>query len=191
MQKPLIIFIMGKAQSGKDTIAEIIAEKIEYGYKNNYYEVITLAFADTLKNVCKRNHGFHNKYRDRDILIEIGDLMRRQDPSVFIKPVSHFIDIYKKLNYKVFIITDMRFENEYNSLLEMQDAIPFVIKVQSLYEHKNITAFAKSHPTENLEFIPDYNIVLPLLTQKEMTKIEKIIEEVVFDILNKYLLEQS
>jgi hypothetical protein len=180
---------MGKAQAGKDLIAEIIKEIIESGYKNHYFDTINMAFADSLKNLCKRNHGYQNKIENRDTLIEIGDDMRSIDMDVFVKPVRHFLEIYHKMGYKVFIITDMRYPNEYYSLISELDSIPFVIRIQSIYEHKNLTAFARSHPTENIEFLPDYNIILKPINKETLSEVKKDIEEVLFDILDRYLIE--
>lgn len=187
--KPLVIFIMGKAQSGKDTLAKIMIEKIQSGYKNHSFDVINMAFADALKDICRRNHNYEDKLEDRDILIEIGDDMRSIDQDVFVKPVAQFLEIYHKLGYNVFIITDMRYQNEYYSLVSMLNVLPFVIKVQSIYEHKNITAFAKSHPTENIEFSPDYSIILKPINNNSILEIEEEVGNIIYEILDKYLDE--
>lgn len=185
MEKPLVIFLMGKAQSGKDTLADIMTEEIEYRYSGNY-PVASLAFADTLKNLCARNHGYLDKKEHRDVLINIGDEMRRIDRDAFVKPVAYYINIYREMGYKVFIITDLRYENEYESLIKLVDCVPFTIRVQGVYEHKNISIFAKNHPTENLNFTPDYNIVLPPLNKDTAIQAEKEILQILQNIFDRY-----
>jgi hypothetical protein len=189
MKKPLVIFLMGKAQSGKDTLADILIEEIEYGYKDQHLTTINLAFADALKDICGRNHGYHDKIQGRDILIKIGDDMRAIDKDAFVTPVLHFLKLYHAMGIQSFVISDMRYENEYKTMVDNYEMVPFVIRVQSVYEHQNVSVFAKTHPTENLEFTPDYNIVLPPLSKETMAEAEKEILDILHNILDRYFSE--
>ncbi len=189
MNKQLVILLMGRAQSGKDTLADIIKEEIEYGPMGLKESVAILAFADTLKNMCARNHEYINKESDRDVLIAIGDEMRNIDLNAFSKPVGHFIDIYQQLGYRVNIITDLRFINEFDYICEKSNVIPFVIKVQGIYEHKNVSIFAKNHPTENLDFTPDYTFVLPFLDKETEPKVREEVRSVLESIFDRFYYE--
>jgi phosphomevalonate kinase len=114
-----IIFISGYARSGKDTVANTIIDL--YG-KNR---CVQLAFADTIKEMASNIYQlnikfFHYPYKDqyipqiygtpRDLLIQLGYSKRNQDPFYWAKIVGTKI---KNQPGKIYIISDMRYQNEY------------------------------------------------------------------------------
>lgn len=105
-----VIFTMsGKAGCGKDTIAEMI----KIYCKSINLEPFSLAFADQLKDHCRRNFGYVDKEKDRHILQEFGQKIRDLEPDFWALQVYHTIDRLKDM-FDVFVITDCRYENEKN-----------------------------------------------------------------------------
>lgn len=104
------IAIMGKAGSGKDTIADYMVEK--YGYKK-------VSFAMGLKNVA--TGLYFMKGKDRKLLQDLGTALRSVRKSVFIDYTLSKVE-------ENTVISDLRFEDEYRRLTEEGF---FIIKVEA------------------------------------------------------------
>ena len=108
----LILFISGKANSGKDTIAKMIKKQLFQEDKN----VLIIHYADYLKFICKEYFGWNGEKDDigRTILQRIGtDEGRNVNPDVWVNVVREFIKTFGR-EYDVIIIPDTRFKNEIN-----------------------------------------------------------------------------
>jgi len=127
-----IIALTGAKGSGKDTVATLIKSKFE--------NVETIAFADPIKKVIQNIFGLDNRnnkeYDDfkrttltfdlpssrmaaahgRHVVREIGMLMRYYDSKQFTEYVKEQI---AQQPHKIWIITDLRFDNEYTVLKRM------------------------------------------------------------------------
>lgn len=105
-----IITISGHAKNGKDTIANILKEKLESRNK----KVLIIHFADYLKFVCEKYFGWDGKKdeRGRTILQEVGtDIVRKRDQYFWVDIVCRLINVLSN-DFDFFIIPDCRFENE-------------------------------------------------------------------------------
>jgi len=146
-----IIALTGPKGSGKDTVADIIV--------NRYQHVTRVAFADPIKTVvqhifkldktnndqydrikrsrieiCGGNHETTWKNVDgRHVVREIGMIMRSYDPSQFTKYVSDQIDKALKSS-KIFVVTDLRFDNEYIMLKEYGAEIIKILRPEYHYD---------------------------------------------------------
>lgn len=123
-----LVGITGRKRSGKDTIGKYLAEN--YGF-------IQLAYADTLKEVCKIVFGLSDeqlygnkeketvdeywKHTPREILQKVGtELFRNTLPKelnniekdIWIRSIEKTIMNYIKDGHNKFVITDVRFQNE-------------------------------------------------------------------------------
>ena len=118
----MIILLVGKPSSGKDTFAQYLVDK--YGF-------IRLSFADKLKEEVSTNLNIPlNYFYDRDLkdtfidtlgcipcslLIQYANKKRSVDPEYFIKKIN----INNNKNY---VISDCRFKNElhyYNNAISI------------------------------------------------------------------------
>lgn len=142
-----IIMISGGINSGKDTVYQILKEKFDYGLINKKFAYNVKLFASLLLNVdvekfeerefkdsllpkewlttLKHNYlGFDIKnvnYTVRDMLVIIGDGMRKiLHPDCW--AISLFNE-YKDISYGKWVITDFRYNNEYQMALKYTDRI--------------------------------------------------------------------
>lgn len=101
-----VILISGKAQHGKDSIAEIIKRKLP--------DVLRVNFGDRVKDVCSRYFGW-NGIKDengRQILQRVGtNLIRYRNPYFWVNSVKDLIEVLV-FEFKYFVIADCRFVNE-------------------------------------------------------------------------------
>ena len=107
----IVFTLTGKANCGKDTVAKMISDYLhELGR-----ETFSLAYADYLKALATRNFGYddNNKEAGRHILQEFGTKVRSVEEDFWVRTVWTTIDAFRTL-YDVFIVTDVRYENERN-----------------------------------------------------------------------------
>lgn len=95
------IALVGKAGSGKDTVAGILKEQ---------YDIETMALADPIYTIA--NDLFKMKEKDRQLLRDIGKSLREIDDYIFIK---YLVDRVNNTS-KDIIVTDVRILKEYNRL---------------------------------------------------------------------------
>jgi len=127
-----IIALTGPKGSGKDTVAQLIAHQ--------YENVITIAFADPIKEVIQNlfdldqsNIDQYDQFKRttlkyvlpgytelcvsaRHVVREIGMLMRSYDDKQF---TDYVCDAILSQPEKVWVVTDLRFDNEYMKLKQL------------------------------------------------------------------------
>jgi hypothetical protein len=182
-----IIAFTGAKGCGKDTVADIIRRQ----YAHDWYDVQQIAFADPIKKQIQFLFGLRDilaydqfkrttlqymgqEMEGRHLVREIGMMMRNYDPNQFNKYVENeFNTPALGLNKKLFLVTDMRFDNEY-TMLRKHNAI--IVKV-SRPDHEY-----DGHITERGfdDHLVDYHLCndgsLPDLHDKVHTMIQKIKE---------------
>ena len=132
----LIIALTGPKGSGKDAVADLIVSK----YQANWKTVRRLAFADPIKKVIQHIFNLDPTSNDqydqfkrsdltyqlpghlshsvpgRHVVREIGMLMRGYDEKQFNKYIEDQFTSVHFTDNSVFVITDLRFDNEYTML---------------------------------------------------------------------------
>lgn len=136
----MIYVFSGKARSGKDTSVTILKNII----KECGYNVLTIAYADFLKEILSKCFNLTKEqlygskkeepikgllrktgsylestisWTPRELLQYIGtDVMRSIDPDCWINVVKNYVETYS--NYDFILISDGRFENEINWVVE-------------------------------------------------------------------------
>jgi hypothetical protein len=154
----MLIGLIGKKQSGKDTFADFFCQ-LDARFKKD-------AFANPLKQICQIVYGldlnyFHdNRLKEekieewnqtpREMMQKIGtDLFRQHfDPDIWIKIASRRFKKCKNL-----IITDVRFANEAEAILQNGGVLIQIVRDSNL-QHD-------SHISENMELNPEkiYSII--------------------------------
>jgi hypothetical protein len=159
--KPIVLLINGKARSGKDTVAKMLRDEVELGLNNIVGNVAIIGFADALKSTCSRNFGYKGKEENREVLLEVGDRMREVNLDVFSNIVKELVKTYALLGYKLIVIPDFRYENEYTTLKRDLDAHVFSLRLHRELPSSPLSEFSKAHKSENGTFDVDYEIHVP------------------------------
>lgn len=131
-----IIALTGPKGSGKDTVADLIVGH----YQAQWKTVHRLAFADPIKkmvqHIFKLDNTSNKQYdrfkrstldvfdvdkimcsvEGRHVVREIGMLMRNYDEKQFNNYIEDYFKSARFTNNNVFVITDLRFDNEYTML---------------------------------------------------------------------------
>lgn len=115
--------ISGKSQSGKDVVANTIAQTLQ----ERDYSVLTIHFADLVKFYATQywNWDGEKNHDGRALLQLIGTtIMRSRYPSYWAKIVAKFIDAVDELHhFHVVLIPDWRFINEYETVYDYAEKL--------------------------------------------------------------------
>jgi hypothetical protein len=156
----MIIGIVGKAGSGKDTVGEYLVRK--YGF-------IRLGFADKVKEIARDCFLWDGQKdaKGRRLLQVIGtecgraydnDLwlkyMLKAMNMVELKHFGEFIDDRKHVRSNI-VVTDIRFQNEENFIRNYGG---FVIRVTGRMYKLNDSALAHASEMEQEKIVADYTI---------------------------------
>jgi len=158
MQK--VVAIGGHAEHGKDTLADMIKEKLE----EKDEEVARYAFAESLKMIAESIFdwdGSKDKY-GRTLLQELGSFAREYiDEDFWVKDVAEQIDAFKNaVDYH--LISDLRYPNEAEYFRE-NDYDNLIVKVTRLDEDGNLYSNSlsgeqKEHHSETSIDLIDYDL---------------------------------
>jgi hypothetical protein len=153
--------ISGKAESGKDTTAQILKEKLEAEGK----KVAILHFAKYIKDYLRDYMGWNGEKTDewRTLLQKLGTEVIKQDlkmPNFHVNRVVEDIQILEKLGFEYFIIPDTRFKNEVYYTLAKFPYDTISVRVHRLNFENSLSDEQRNHPSEcDLDdFNFDYNI---------------------------------
>lgn len=153
-----IICLSGKAGSGKDTVATMIAEDLIA--KGNTAHIIS--YAGVLKYICKEHLGWDGNKDEygRGLLQYIGtDVIRAQNPMFFVDFAVQLITYLGEL-WDYVIIPDCRFENEVGALRMRGFRVTHGYVVREMLGSCTMTDAQKEHvsETEMDHVVPDFYI---------------------------------
>lgn len=127
--KPLVVGITGKAGSGKSTVADMIKDRVPESYQYAFAAPIKRAAA-TLFGGIFEDLGIKNSewlevgefkemkipgfdFSPRQFMQHLGtDIARKLDPNVWIKLANDELGIAEFYHDKLFVVSDVRFDNE-------------------------------------------------------------------------------
>lgn len=146
-----VILISGKAQNGKDTVANKLKEDLE----KDGQRVLIAHFASAVKNVCRDMFGWDSKKDQcgRTLLQYVGtDKVRKMFPDFWIDYLKKLLEVFYDL-WDYVIIPDCRFKNEIDSFLHDDKFQVLTVNVKRTVEFENnLTAKQRLHESEtNLE----------------------------------------
>lgn len=198
----LLIGITGKLGSGKDYITNNVILPIIREKKLPYLQC---AFADQLKinvmskyNICYQDMFEKKTQQSRLLLQQEGtDVGRKLDQDMWIKYLDSWINIYNSRGIEVFVISDVRFRNEYQYVLSKGG---IMIKVVAPYRNKRrlwqecqgcweTYDKIKSHPSEcDLDDYKDNCYSMIVNNDDEEYKSEKVREDFI-GVLDRSLFQ--
>lgn len=184
----IVFTLSGKANCGKDTVANMI--------KNYLHELgresFSLAYADYLKALAARNFGYddNNKEAGRHILQEFGTKVREVEQDFWVRTVWTTIDAFRTL-FDVFIVTDVRYENELKPYPWRIGYPIFNIYIKNDNLKSNLGKEELKHESEYLANNPDlekFHFIVDNSYTLEETEVQvKQLVDMVLEIQNKYL----
>ena len=163
-----VILISGKARSGKNASADIINQQLE----KEGYKVFQVAYADYLKDVCKRLAGWDGIEKPRELLQTLGtDIVRDKLglKNFWVNHVISEIKIAKELGYTHAIITDCRFPNEvYIPKAEFEECVS--VRVNRIGYNTELTNKQSNHKSETSMDNFKFDIVINAMEDIENLK---------------------
>ena len=152
-----VILISGKAQNGKDTVADFLHKALV----NDGKRVLVTHYADLLKYICTNYFGWdgNKDARGRQMLQYVGtDVIRKQNPTLWVDFISMLLKYFHE-NWEYVIIPDCRFPNEVTTMVENGFDTVHLRVVRKNFKSP-LTEEQQQHPSEialdNVE--PDYFI---------------------------------
>ena len=148
-----VIAISGKAESGKDTIAEGIKQLLE----EQNYKVMIIHFADVLKFVCHQYFDWNGEKDEygRTLLQQVGTEMReKNNPNMWVNITKELIrGIGVEFDYV--LVPDTRFKEEIEMLNEYFDCVSVRVLRQDIDAYgvtrvhiNNLTDEQRAHKSE-------------------------------------------
>lgn len=169
-----IILISGKAESGKDTVADLIKELIPNR------RTISMSYASYLKHICKEIYNW-NGIKDKEgrtLLQRIGtDVIRSKVPDFWVRNVAQLIFVLQD-EFDYITISDCRFSNEIEYMISQ-----FGDKVITLrIERPNHKSYLNSEQLKHLSevaldnYVFDYLIINDGTIDDLRNKVQKFIK---------------
>lgn len=141
-----IIFISGKAQSGKTTTAYLMHKNLEiYGASS-----VIINYADLLKFICRQYLGWNGEKDEygRELLQTVGtEIVRSRDENFWVDYVRRFIEAFRGI-WEYVIIADCRFKNEVLWRNSDEDS-EYIIKVERDIPDDGLTEEQRNHISEH------------------------------------------
>ena len=109
-----VIMISGKAQNGKDTVAQMIKDELDCVGKTS----IIVHYGDLVKYVCEKFFGWDGKKDEhgRSLLQHVGtDVVRSKDENYWARFIEQMLRFFEG-EWDYVMIPDCRFPNEINCI---------------------------------------------------------------------------
>ena len=145
-KKPTVILLSGKAQSGKDYIANIMKQQFE----ENGNKVLVTHYADLLKYILKTFFNWDGKKdkKGRDLLQYVGtDVIRKKMPDYWVNFISQMISFFPN-EWNYILIPDARFPNEIEVMQKNPDVNVITIRINRGNFTPQLTLEQQQHPSE-------------------------------------------
>lgn len=170
-----VILISGKAQHGKDTVADMICRRL----RGDNHKVLVTHYADLLKFICAFYFGWDGikDENGRRLLQYVGtDVVREKNPSLWVDFVSTMLTYFNG-NWDYVIIPDCRFPNEVSRMAERFDTV--YIRVERPNFVSNLTPEQLAHPSETAldDYEPDYRFINNSSKSELLAKVSMWIKE--------------
>ena len=149
------IAVYGKLRAGKSAVCDFIAEK---------YDCEILEFSKAVQDVVDVTYPEKKGVKDRELLVKVGQHMRKLDKDVWVNVIKHNIENSKAENI---LVAGVRQQNEYDMLKELGFTFIQVEASETTRVERCLEAGDKfnedslRNPTELVmdEWTPDYLIL--------------------------------
>ena len=173
-----IITISGKAESGKDTSAQMLKEQLE----DLGYNVLICHYADLLKFICKNFFDWDGQKNEegRTLLQRVGtEGVRKYNPNYWVEFILEILAFFPD-EWDFVLIPDARFPNEINLLKDDNYDVMAVKVVRTDYEN-HLTEEQRNHPSETAldDYIFDYTLLNESTKEGLYARIESLVSTII------------
>lgn len=140
-----VVTISGSAGAGKDTLGQIIKEKLEEQDK----AVLVTHYADLLKFICQSMFAWDGKKDEagRSLIQYVGtDVVRKQSPNYWVDFIISILKLFPN-EWDYVILPDCRFPNEISRIREFGYSVTHIHIVRDGFENA-LTKEQRSHASE-------------------------------------------
>jgi dephospho-CoA kinase len=169
----LRFILIGRAGSGKDTVADYLIEK--YGFHR-------YSFAEKLKEVALDLFPVQFKKDRRNLLQQLGAKLREINEDVWVNYLLHTMPGNSITNI---VITDCRYENEYDictkdGFIAVKVNCDDRVRAERLYQRdgRRMTPAEQAHISERLNVPCDYHLNNNFAIESLYLQIDKMVQEV-------------
>lgn len=171
-----IYLVSGKAQSGKDTSADIIQSL--YEAKGN--TVLRIAYADDVKHICKTYFNWNGEKdeKGRELLQTVGTNIVREcmgRTNYWVHRVRDIITMTQGL-FDVVLITDCRFPNEIEEIKKVYDEA-ISIRIERPSYDNGLTVAQNFHSSEIA--LDDYKFDHKVVNDSDLESLENKLKEII------------
>ena len=197
----LLIGLSGKARSGKDTVGNFLKE---YFKKNYRLDIITTAYADTLKSKVMADFdlSFNQVYGDqkevldhrytkgqtywtpRQIMQEYGQFFRTIEHDFWVRKLFENIE---ETGYDGVIVTDIRHKNEIDAIVE-RDGFHIRIERPDFDNKLSNTQHVSETALDNGDYVTHYNIRNDGSLEDLFSKAQSVVNDIITQVGKKYRL---
>ena len=175
-----LIVISGHAQHGKDTIGQLMKERLE----RDGHSVLITHYADLLKFICRSYFGWDGEKNEygRSLMQHVGtDIIRNQDENFWVDFIAKILKWFHP-TWEYVIIPDCRFKNEIYRFEEQCFDVTHV-RVERIPAPQTLTAEQAKHPSETEldDVSPDFLIINRGGIQDLTERVETFIEEKLYE----------
>ena len=174
-----VICISGKAQNGKDTVAETIRDSLEEDGKR----VLITHYGDLVKYIAKTYSDWDGEKDEqgRETLQFIGtDIVRTKRPTYWVDFIISILELFGN-NWDYVLIPDCRFPDECDSLIK-RGFHTKIIRVERPNFVSPLTAEQQKHPSETA--MDNYNFDYTIVNDGTLDNLRKKVDKLVRGILN-------
>lgn len=185
----MLIVTSGKARSGKDTFAKLLADEMFNQKKGSY---IMMAYATLLKNKVQEDFDLtydqlwgdqkevkleqypkpddDGYFTPREILQQYGQFFRTIDPNYWIDAL---LDTIKRGGYENIIVTDARHKNEIDAIKDIGG-----IHIKVVRDTSDYVVHGQDHISEN-DLNDDYKVDFKINNSGTIEDLTKSVKDVI------------
>lgn len=173
--KPLrVISISGKAGAGKDTLGQVLKQKLE----EQGYTVLIAHYADLLKYICKTFFDWNGEKDEagRSLLQYVGtDVVRKRHPNFWVDFLIQIFDLFGD-SWDYVIVPDCRFPNELHKIREAGYYATHIRVIRDIESGLNEGQQQHASETAMDNEVPDYTVPNNGTIEDLFNAIEVIVE---------------
>lgn len=178
------IAINGKANSGKNTIANIFGTELSNGkfiveaFANPIKEIILIMFPQASREclfgpsnlrkeiIPNAVDSYGNPLTYRQCLIDIGKAGRAYNENIWVDKLSNSFNKFKDSGWPIFIVSDLRFREEFYSLKKEGFILIRIKRNEELIINDISEKDLDSIPDDKFDFIIENNSTIDVLKDK-------------------------